>query len=108
MVDRRERAPEGMQCVIVYLEKLVDLRHPPERAVRLIAYLMGAFSRVTITTVSAPVRPSDLDDEIFLLCAIDGNADYLVSEDHSLTNLKSSYTKPMIGKSADLLQALGA
>lgn len=91
-----------------YLEKLVDLGHPRERALKLMTYIMGAFSQVTITTKSAPVPPSDPDDEVFLLCAIDGNADYLVSEDHSLTSLKSSYTKPLIGKSDELAVVLGA
>jgi len=91
-----------------YLEKLVDLGHPRERVLKLVTYIMGAFSRVTITTKSAPVVPSDPDDEVFLLCAIDGDADYLVSEDHSLTNLRSSYTKPVIGKSEELAGPLGA
>ena len=91
-----------------YLEKLVDLGHPHERALRLMTYIMGAFSRVTITTKFAPVRPSDPDDEVFLLCAIDGDADYLVSEDRALTNLKDRYIKPVIGKSEDLCGPLGA
>jgi predicted nucleic acid-binding protein len=91
-----------------YLEKLVDLGHPRDRTVKLMTYIMGSFSRVIITTVFAPVRPSDLDDEVFLLCAIDGNADYLVSEDHSLTNLRTSYSKPVIGKSGELAAVLGA
>lgn len=90
-----------------YLEKLVDLGHPRERALKLMTYIMGAFSQVTITTKSVPVPPTDPDDEIFLLCAIDGNADYLVSEDHALTNLKTSYTKPVIGRSGELARALG-
>jgi predicted nucleic acid-binding protein len=91
-----------------YLEKLVDLGHPKERTLKFMTYIMGSFSQVTITTVSAPVRPSDPDDEIFLLCAIDGDADYLVSDDHSLTSLQSSYAKPLIGKSEDLAKILGA
>ena len=86
----------------------MDLGHPSERTLRLIEFIMGAFSPISITSVAAPFRPSDLDDEVFLLCAIDGNADYLISEDHSLTNLKASYVKPVIGKSADLASALGA
>ena len=57
---------------------------------------------------AAPHRPSDPDDEIFLLCALDGLADYLVSDDHSLTDLKSKYLKPVIGKSAELAEQLGA
>lgn len=91
-----------------YLEKLVDQAHSRERALKLITYIMGAFSRVKITTKAAPVRPYDPDDESFLLCAIDGDADYLVSDDFDLTNLKSSYAKPVIGKSKELASALGA
>jgi hypothetical protein len=51
-----------------YLEKLVDLGHPRERTLKLVTYIMGAFSQVTITSVCVPVPPSDPDDEIFLLC----------------------------------------
>lgn len=69
---------------------------------------MGAFSQVNTTTKSAPVKPTDPDGEIFLLCALDGNADYLVSEDHALTNLKASYPKPVIGRCGELAGHLGA
>lgn len=91
-----------------YLEKLVDMGHPRARALKLMTYIMGAFSQVTITTECAPVRPVDLDDEVFLLCAIDGNADYLVSEDKALTDLKASYVKFIIGRSHDLAASFGA
>jgi predicted nucleic acid-binding protein len=91
-----------------YLEKLVDLGHPRDRTLKFMTYIMGSFIPVTITTLSAPVPPSDPDDEVFLLCAIDGNADFLVSEDHSLTSLRKSYSKPVIGKSEELAQPLGA
>lgn len=91
-----------------YLEKLVDRNHPPGRAVQLMAYIMGAFERVEITTTMAPVRPTDLDDEVFLLCALDGSADYLISEDHSLTDLVGHYSKPIIGRCAALAAVLGA
>ena len=91
-----------------YLEKLVDLGHPRERALKMITYLMGAFSPVQIVSKSAPVPPADPDDEVVLLCAIDGNADYLVSEDKHLTDVKGSYTKPVIGRSGELAGALGA
>lgn len=91
-----------------YLEKLVDLGHPKERALKMITYLMGAFSQVTIVSTSAPVPPADPDDEVVLLCAIDGNADYLVSEDKHLTDISGSYTKPVIGRSDELAGALGA
>ena len=101
----------GLYCGKIigeYLEKLVDLGHPPARAARMITYLMGAFQRVEIATSNAPYRPSDPDDEIFLLCGLDGDADYLISEDRSLTNLKASYPRPVIGRSNELAAALGA
>lgn len=100
----------GLYCgkiVGEYLEKLVDLGHPKERTLKLITYLMGAFSLVQIVSKSAPVPPADPDDEIVLLCAIDGNADYLVSEDKHLTAIKGSYIKPVIGRSDELAGALG-
>lgn len=91
-----------------YLEKLVDIKHPRDRALKFITYIMGAFLPVAITTKSAPFCPSDPDDEIFLLCAIDGDADYLISEDNSLVNLKSNYGRPIIGRSGELLKDFGA
>lgn len=90
-----------------YLEKLVDLGHPKERALKMITYLMGAFTRVNIVSTAAPVPPADPDDEVFLLCAIDGNADYLVSEDNHLNAIKGSYTKPVIGRSGELASVFG-
>jgi predicted nucleic acid-binding protein len=101
----------GLYCGKIigeYLEKLVDLKHPPQRAVKMIAYLMGAFVRVEVMTAAAPVRPTDPDDEVFVLCALDGQADYLVSEDRALLDLRPSYAQPVIGKSVELAPALGA
>lgn len=100
----------GLYCGKVigeYLEKLVDRGHSRERILKMMTYIMGAFSRITITTKSAPFPPTDLDDEIFILCAIDGNADYLISEDHALTGLKSSYQKPVIGRCKELATTFG-
>jgi len=91
-----------------YLEKLVDMGHPPERAQKLVTLIMGAFSTVKISTKTAPIRPRDLDDEVFLLCAIDGNADYLVSDDSDLLVLAPDYPNPVIGKSHELAMVLGA
>ncbi|AWO87810.1 MULTISPECIES: PIN domain-containing protein [Bradyrhizobium] len=101
----------GLYCGKIigeYLEKLVDGAHPPERALKLVTYIMGAFDRVTITTARAPHPPSDPDDEVFLLCAIDGSADYLISDDHALINLKSKYANFVIGRSDDVANILGA
>lgn len=101
----------GLYCgkiVGEYVEKLVDLRHSKERTVKMMAYLMGAFSQVAIVSKSAPFPPSDPDDEIFLLCAIDGNAEYLISEDKHITAIKAKYCKPVIGKCEEFAEILGA
>jgi predicted nucleic acid-binding protein len=104
-------AHTGLYCGKIigeYLEKLIDLRHPPERAMRFITYLIGAFSRITIVTENAPTRPADLDDEIFLLCAIDGEAHYLVSDDRGLLALSVHYDPLVICNGSDAVALLGA
>lgn len=103
-------AHTGLYCGKIigeYLEKLVDLKHPPERAVRFITYLMGAFERITIVSKASPHPPTDPDDEVFVLCALDGNADYLVSEDGALLALKPFYPKPCIGCCSEVAASLG-
>ena len=91
-----------------YLEKLVNKRHNPERILKLISLIMGAFDVVYIQTQVAPARPRDPDDEAFLLCAIDGDADYLVSDDRDLLDLATHYTRPTIAASTAAVTALGA
>ena len=88
------RNETGLYCgkmVGEYLEKLIDRNHPPERASRLIQLLLGAFERVEIVTERAPHPPADADDEIFILCALDGNADYLISHDRALLEVGEHY-----------------
>lgn len=88
------RNETGLYCGKImgeYVEKLIDRGHLPDRASRLISLLMGAFERVEIVTNNAPHPPSDPDDEVFVLCAMDGQADYLVSEDNALLGLRSHY-----------------
>lgn len=104
-------AHTGLYCgkiVGEYLEKLVDLKHPRDRSLRLMTFLMGAFEQVTISTKTAPHRPADLDDEVFLLCALDGNADFLVSSDGDLLALRAHYAKPRIERCSDVVTPLGA
>ena len=99
----------GLYCrpiIREYIEKLLERGSPSERVLELIAYLIGAFEEVTVVSSVAPVRPSDPDDEIFLICAIDGSADYLVSEDRHLLDLKDGYERPVIGSCVDLVGVL--
>lgn len=74
-----------------YLEKLLDFGHPPARVVKLIGLLEGAFEMVALKSQNCNPSPQDKDDEVFLLCAIDGLADMLVSDDDDLLNLKDHY-----------------
>ena len=100
----------GLYCDCIideYLRKLLERRHPPERARKLITYIMGAFVRIETVSESAPVPPIDSDDEIFLICALDGDADWLVSEDTDLLDLKGSYPRPQIGRCGEIMNALG-
>jgi predicted nucleic acid-binding protein len=97
----------GLYCGKIigeYLEKLVDRNHPSDRAMKLIAYVMGAFERVQISTESVSHPPADADDTIFIICAIDGSADYLVSDDTDILDVKAYYSKPHIGQSAELVR----
>ena len=100
---------EGLYCDEIldeYARVLLERRHPPERARRLLAYIQGAFSSVQITSSAAPTPPSDPDDEIFLLCALDGDADYLVSEDAHLLELRPYYERPLIADCSESMALL--
>jgi len=89
-----------------YVEKLLDLGHPPERVQHLSSLLMGAFEMVEIVNHKCDPSPVDPDDEIFLLCALDGRANYLVSNDSDLLDLKADYDPPEILTPEDALDAL--
>jgi len=88
------RNETGLHCPAImqeYVEKLVTLNHPAERIGEMVKYLLGAFEQVHVVTQNAPHPPSDPDDEIFLLCAMDGNADYLISDDAALLDVSAHY-----------------
>lgn len=89
-----------------YLEKLVDKGVKHELAVELIKRLWGAFEIISTTTTSCNPAPADPDDLIFMLCAIDGEADILVSNDEDLLKLRDHYNPPEILERKDALVAL--
>lgn len=89
-----------------YSKKLIARGSPEERAQRLIRQIVGAFERVRPVSAEAPTRPRDPDDEVFLLCAIDGDADYLVSEDRDLLSLRAAYSRPTIASCEEALPIL--
>lgn len=90
-----------------YVEKLLHFKHPPERVFKMCGLLAGAFQQVEITSTTCSPLPADPDDAIFLLCAIDGKADLLISEDSHLLDLKSSYTDFRIVDQSEAAAELG-
>ena len=100
----------GLYCSEIideYIEKLTSKGHPPDRIEKLLALLSGAFEEVGLTTTTPPVVPPDPDDAVFLLCCLDGKADYLISEDKDLRGLNTAYPSFAIGKCAALMGVLG-
>jgi predicted nucleic acid-binding protein len=100
----------GLYCgeiVGEYIEKLIDLGHPTERVTRYIAYLLGAFERVKVVSKTCAPAPTDADDVIFLLCAIDGRADYLFSADRAVLAVRTAYDPPKIRDHAECGAVLG-
>lgn len=89
-----------------YLEKLIDKNAKPELAAELIKRLWGAFEIIRPTLENCDPKPVDPDDLMFLLCALDGDADYLVSEDSDLLDLKDAYERPSILKRKEVLVSL--
>lgn len=90
-----------------YAEKLLDYKHPKDRVQEYIGLILGTFEQVHITTAKTPHPPTDPDDEIFLLCAIDGNAAYLVSDDKHLLNVATHYHPPSILSATDAAPIFG-
>jgi predicted nucleic acid-binding protein len=91
-----------------YVEKLLHYKHPPERVFKMCGLLAGAFQQIDITSTTCSPLPTDLDDVIFLLCALDGNADLLVSEDNHLLDLKASYSEFRIVNQSEAVTELKA
>ena len=96
VVATRHRGLHCDEILEEYARVLLERRHPPERVRLLLTYIQGAFTHVEITSSGAPTPPIDPDDEVFLLCALDGDADYLVSEDRHLLALRPHYQRPVI------------
>lgn len=109
-VHRIAEQHTGLYCGKIigeYTEKLIDLGHPADRVARYIAYLLGAFERVTIVSKACAPAPTDADDVIFLLCALDGQADYLFTADKAVLAVKSGYDPPKIRDHAECAVVLG-
>ncbi len=89
--------------LLEYSRKLLARRSPKPRVLKMISRLRENFEKVSVTTSPVPVPPRDPDDEKFLRCALDGDADYLVSEDRDLLDLSAEYARPAIVNCAGAL-----
>lgn len=90
-----------------YLATLIDDKHPIPKVQKYITYLIGAFTRIEVTTKSCSPAPVDPDDVVFILCAIDGKAHYLVTDDNHLLAVREHYNPPKIRKRYEVAQCLG-
>ncbi len=89
-----------------YLEKLLDRNHPPHRIQEYLGCLLRLFEKVTIATTTCSPLPTDPDDAMFLLCAIDGRAHYLVTDDKHLLNVRKGYSAFTICRRDEVLTQL--
>lgn len=100
----------GLYCDAIlaeYVELMQRKNHPAERIARYVAYIMALFTPVTITSTTCHTPPADQDDLAFILCALDGDADLLVSDDGHLLELRTAYQpRPDIIPPADACTCL--
>jgi len=70
-------------------------------------WLLLAGSEFVVPRVTINAIPEDPDDNKFLACAVEGNADYVVSEDHDLRRLEK-YDSIAVLRKYEFLQVLEA
>lgn len=67
--------------------------------------LLGTVAIITPGTLNLPPLAADPDDKKYLVCAVEGHADFIVSGDHHLTDLVM-YRGIRIVTPTDFLQAI--
>lgn len=95
----------GLYSEVIFEEYTRVLRQRPHNRENLIEYIgciREFFERVVVTRTQCPHEPTDECDTMFILCALDGNADFLITEDKHLRALKSAYNPPQIGNMMEL------
>lgn len=73
--------------LLEYIEKLYDKKIDAQKIKRLISALMKVGEQVSIESYHTPPFPTDPDDIAFLLCAENGDASHLVTNDAHLLTL---------------------
>ena len=77
-----------------FAPRLALLQQTPEQ---LAAYALNMAVAVEITRVWPPIVAADPDDDLFVLCAAAGGADYLVTADRHLLALGDYQGIPIVG-----------
>jgi predicted nucleic acid-binding protein len=109
IVHRVTTSHDGLLCediLLEYAEKLEFCNHPPDRITRYLGHLVLTCEFVEIVQFYCEPRLADLDDTIFILCAINGKAHFLISEDHHLLDLRNAYDPPKIRTREEMRQPL--
>lgn len=91
-----------------YLEKLLENAVPLARAVSLLAKLKHAGESIPIGFFHVRHYPTDMDDTIFLLAALNGMATHLVTYDEHLELVSVHYPEFSTCRPLEFLLALRA
>jgi uncharacterized protein len=84
----------GLYCDDIleeYVDVLARRNHPQDRITRYIALIRKLFTPIAVTSTNCHTPPDDPDDLVFVLCALDGNADLLISDDGHLLKIRPAY-----------------
>lgn len=84
----------GLYCESMldeYVEVMRRRNHPEDRIAKFLAFVISLFTKVIVTSTACHTLPSDPDDVIFLFCALDGDADLLISDDKHLLSVRAAY-----------------
>lgn len=73
--------------LLEYILKLKELGIPDDRIQALLELVLLFGVHVPIQTYHLSIYPPDEKDICFLLCAVNGNADYLISYDHDFLDI---------------------
>ena len=87
-----------------YFEILIRRKHPKERIKEYVGCFLETFELVEVHSKKCSPIPSDPDDVKFILCALDGKANYLVTDDKALLKVKEGYRQLAIVRREEVEQ----
>ena len=88
---------------VLYSERLKKYHKRPPEEIEEFIHKNTEFAKVVLGNLNIKAIPADPTDDKFLAVAVEGEADFIVSGDHHLTDLKS-YQGIKIVKPAEFLK----